>query len=140
LTATGKEVKSHGGKNITVRKETAPAEREEMRAPESFIRPAVDIFETEENLTLVADLPGVEKDQLDINLERGLLTLKGTVKRTGKGKSVFREFSLADYYRQFRLPDEIDAGKISAEFKNGVLTLTLPKPEAAKPRRIEIRS
>lgn len=127
-------------KDITVRKEIAPAGREEMRAPESYIRPAVDIFETEENLTLVADLPGVDKEHLDVHLERGLLTLKGTVKMSGKGESVFREFSLANYYRQFMLPSEIDAGKISAEFKNGVLTLTMPKAEAAKPRRIEIRS
>ncbi len=126
-------------RDISVRKETTPAGREEMRAAESFLRPAVDIFETEENLTLVADMPGVDKEHLEINLERGLLTLKGSVERTGRGEGLFREFSLASYYRQFQLPDVVDTEKTSAEFKNGVLTLTMPKSAAAKPRRIEIR-
>ncbi len=127
-------------KSIAVRKETAPAGREEMRAPGSYVRPAVDIFETESDLVLMADMPGVEKENLDISLERGLLTILGTVKQTGRGGVVFREFSPVNYYRQFTLPNEVEVDKIAAEFKNGVLNLTIPKAEAAKPRRIEIRS
>jgi HSP20 family molecular chaperone IbpA len=126
-------------RDISIRKETAPAGREEMRAAENYLRPTVDIFETEENITLVADMPGVEKEDLDINLERGILTVQGIVIPVDRGKKLFREFSLAGYYRQFQLPDVVDSEKTSAEFKNGVLTLTMPKSEAAKPRRIEIR-
>lgn len=126
-------------KDISVRKENVPTGREEMRAAESYIRPAVDIFETDENLTLVADMPGVEKEHLDIDLDKGILTLRGTVKQAGRGDALFREFSLASYYRQFQLPNMVDTEKTSAEFKNGVLTLTMSKSETAKPRRIEIR-
>lgn len=126
-------------REITVRGETRPAGREEVRAPENYIRPAVDIFETEENLTLVADMPGVNKERLDVNMERGVLTIKGRIAAEPRGEPLFREFSLADYYRQFELPNEIDSEKTEAEFKNGVLTLTMPKSEAARPKRIEIR-
>lgn len=126
-------------RDISVRRETAPAGREEMRAAESYIRPTVDIFETDENITLVADMPGVEKEHLNVNLERGILTVQGTVKPVDRGERLFREFSLASYYRQFQLPDVVDSGKTTAEFKDGVLTLTMPKSEAAKPKRIEIR-
>lgn len=125
-------------KGMVTRQDTSLA-REGVRAPDTYVRPAVDIFETEENLTLVADLPGLAKEDLDINLERGILTLRGRVKGGAPGKAVFREFALAEYFRQFQLPDEIDPDKTSAELKKGVLTLTLAKSAAAKPRRIEIR-
>lgn len=126
-------------KDVTVSRESEPAAREEVRAPGSYIRPAVDIFETEQSLTLVADMPGVARDSLDINLERGILTFQGKVSAESRGEPLFREFSLADYYRQFELPNELDAEKTEAEFKNGVLTLSMAKSEAARPRRIEIR-
>lgn len=125
-------------KNITVSSENEPAVKEEFRAPEKYIRPAVDIFEKEGNLILMADMPGVDKDRLDINLDRGVLTIQGRTSVESRGEPLFREFSLADYYRQFELPDDIDAEKTEAGFKNGVLTLTMAQSEAAKPRRIEI--
>lgn len=125
-------------KGMVTREDTSLA-REGVRAPDAYVRPAVDIFETEDHLTLVADLPGVAKEDLDINLERGILTIKGAVKGGAPGKSVFREFALGNYFRQFQLPDEIDTEKTSAELKKGVLTLSLPKSAAAKPRRIEIK-
>lgn len=117
----------------------SPARREDVRARGNVLRPAVDIFETEEGLTLIADLPGVTRDQLDINLERGVLTITGDVTMERHGEPRLREFELARYYRQFQLPEEVDADKTSADFTNGVLTLKLPKAEAAKPRRITIR-
>jgi len=126
-------------KNMTIHKDTVPTGREELWANKNYLRPSVDIFETEEALTLVADMPGVDREHLDINLEKGILTLKGTAEPTGKGEKIFREFSLAGYYRQFQLSDLVDSAKTTAELKNGVLTLTMPKAEAAKPRRIEIR-
>lgn len=111
-----------------------------MRAQHNYIRPAVDIFESEQNLILVADMPGVDKERLDVNFERGILTLKGEINASGRGEPLYREFSLgSSYYRQFELSDDFDTEKTSAEFKNGVLTLTLAKSETAKPKRIEIR-
>jgi HSP20 family molecular chaperone IbpA len=111
-----------------------------QQAEEAFIRPAVDIFETEQGLTLVADLPGVDKEDLKIDLDQGLLTVQANGKSHMNGDSIRREFLHGIFYRQFRLSDEIDSENIAAEMKNGVLTLLLPKSEAARPRRIEIRS
>ncbi|HKJ05698.1 MAG TPA: Hsp20/alpha crystallin family protein [Geopsychrobacteraceae bacterium] len=124
---------------ITKRQESTPAMREEMRSQRRYLTPAVDIFETDEKLVLVADMPGVDKDGLDVSLEKGILTLKGEMKSAKKGQLLFHEFSSDNYYRQFKLSEEIDMEKASAELKDGVLTLTMPKSEAAKPRRIEIK-
>lgn len=126
-------------KNIPVtRGERAPASWEETRMLESFLRPPVNIFEDDEKLTLMADLPGVDKDRLDINIEQGLLTIKGTAQADEQGESLYREFVLGNYYRQFQLPEEIDQEKCSADLSNGTLHMTLAKSEKAKPRRIEI--
>ena len=119
--------------------QTDPARHEELRTRGRAITPAVDIFETEENLTLVADLPGVARDGLDIRFEKGILTLSGTMTPCGKGESIFSEFEPANYYRQFRISEHLDLEQTSADLADGVLTITLPKAEAAKPRRIEIR-
>jgi len=84
-------------------------------------------------------MPGVEKDGLVINMEKGILTLKGEMKLAKKGQLLFHEFSSDNYYRQFKISEDIDMDKASADFDNGILTLTMPKSEAAKPKRIEIR-
>ena len=120
------------------RQDPSPSTQEQGRPWEHAARPAVDIFETEDNLTLVADLPGADKDQLDINLDQGILTLKAKVTNLGQGHDLSREFTLSHYFRQFHLPDQIAVDQVSAEFKHGVLTLVMPKTEAAKPHRIEI--
>lgn len=124
-----------GQKDITVR-HNQDIDRESTRV--GIIRPAVDIFENDDGLTLKADLPGVTKDALNIGIDQGLLTIEARAKSNLPGEQVLREFLPASYYRQFQVPDEIDTEKISAEMNNGVLTLNLPKAEAAKPRRIEI--
>lgn len=111
---------------------------DDIRIPERAIRPAVDIYETEEGLNLLADLPGVDKDGLSIDLDQGVLTLRGDVEDTGRGKSLHQEFVLGSYYRRFTLPRELDFDKVSAELKDGVLRLSMPKSEAAKPRKIDI--
>ncbi|AJF06923.1 Hsp20/alpha crystallin family protein [Geoalkalibacter subterraneus] len=120
------------------RQGSSPSTQEQGRPWEHAARPAVDIFETEDNLTLVADLPGADKDQLDINLDQGILTLKAKVANPEQGHALSREFTPSHYFRQFHLPDQIAVDRVSAEFRNGVLTLVMPKTEAAKPRRIEI--
>ncbi len=111
--------------------------KEPTRSFKNHVTPAVDILETEGGLTLIADMPGVSREQLEIGVEKGILTLKGDV-AGAEHEDLYREFTLVTYYRQFQLPDEVDPQKATAEVKNGVLTLYLPKAEAAKPRRIEI--
>src|SRR5512137_252157 len=86
-----------------------------------YIAPPVDIFENEESLIVVADLPGVDKDGVEINVEDNILTIKGKAKYNQPPTVLRQEFTLQNYYRQFQLSDEVDQGKISAESKNGVL-------------------
>ncbi len=118
--------------------ETAPARREDTRAQERYITPPVDIFETKEGLTVVADLPGVEQRGLDVRVADGILTLQGRTAHIAPGTPIEREYELLHFYRQFELPEEVDPEKIGAELKHGVLTLRLPKKEKAKPRKIEV--
>jgi HSP20 family molecular chaperone IbpA len=123
----------------SVRQETTPTLREETREQERYMTPPVDIFETKEGLTVVADLPGVEQRNLDVRVAEGFLTLQAKTAHVAPGTPIDREYELLNFYRQFELPDEVDAEKIRAELKHGVLTLTLPKKEQAKPRRIEVK-
>ncbi|MEZ4601373.1 MAG: Hsp20/alpha crystallin family protein [Syntrophotaleaceae bacterium] len=112
--------------------------REETRPRNSYLSPAVDIYETEEALVFTADLPGMPKEAVNIHVEKGILTIQGQVAEQEQGERLIGEFAAGPYYRQFRIPDTVDPSKAGAEFKNGVLTLTLPRAEKAKPRRIEI--
>ena len=104
--------------------------------------PAVDIRETETALIVKADLPEVDEKAIDIRIENGTLALKGERKferdETGKGGYHRIERSYGAFARYFALPETIDPEKVQAEFKNGVLTVTLHKKEAAKPRTIKI--
>lgn len=125
--------------DVSKRQDTSPAKREETRTLGRMLVPAVDIFESSESLTLIADLPGVDKNGLDINTEKGVLTINGTVTLKDRGRGILREFSSASYYRQFKLPDELNTDKSYAELRDGVLILRIPKTDAAMPKRIEIR-
>jgi HSP20 family protein len=113
--------------------------REETRSSEKYIKPAVNIIETEEGLTLTADLPGAAKETLDVNVEKGILTISAPASHTMPGRSAYAEFELASYYRQFSIPESLDHEKAKAEFTNGILTLRVPKAEAAKPRKIVVK-
>lgn len=119
--------------------ETNIQSREETRADERYIKPAVNIFETDDGLTMIADIPGAAKDSLDINVDKGILTLNAPVSRSMPGRSIYTEFEIAHYYRQFSIPETLDHEKAKAEFSNGVLTLKVPMAEAAKPRKIEVK-
>jgi HSP20 family molecular chaperone IbpA len=125
-----------GQKDISVSGEHALEESEKLSSYN--LRPAVDIFETDEGLTLVADLPGVTKDDLKVDIDQGLLTIKTNAKTLFAGESINREFVHGKFFRQFQISDDVDDEKVSAEMKDGVLTLHMPKAEAARPRRIEI--
>ena len=108
------------------------------RTRETYVVPPVDIFETDDGIVLLADLPGVERDTLDITVEAGTLGIRGRPTKHERGEAVRQEFAVNDYYREFSLYDEVDHDKISAELKHGVLTLTLPKSERAKPKKIAV--
>jgi HSP20 family protein len=121
-------------------KEEAPAKGERVRPGRVFI-PAVDIFETPQTLMLVADMPGVAGDRVTIDLKENLLTIFGQVSPPPEQQILLaQEYAVGDYYREFQVGELIDQDKIEASVKNGVLTLTLPKAEKAKPRRIEVKS
>ena len=113
--------------------------REETRSREKYIKPAVNIVETEEGLILTADIPGAVRDTLDINVEKGILTISAPVSWNTPGNAGYTEFELASYYRQFSIPEVLDHEKATADLVNGVLTLRVPKTAAAKPRKIEIK-
>jgi HSP20 family protein len=104
--------------------------------------PAVDIFEDNSTITLVADMPGVSPNDLRIDLHEGVLTLTGQSNATqGEAEiDVFREYRPGQFCRQFSLSDRIDQDKIEAGMTDGVLRLVLPKAEAQKPRQIKVKT
>jgi HSP20 family protein len=103
--------------------------------------PAVDIFETEDAITLKADVPDVRIEDIDIRVENNTLTLKGHRKfeRDEKVKGFHRiERSYGEFVRTFALPSTVDSERVAADYKNGVLSIALPKKEAAKPKQIKV--
>jgi len=114
----------------------------EQTKPGIVFTPAVDIFETEKELTLLADMPGVKSEYLSININKNVLTMSGEVNAPeGENEAdVIREYQTGEYFREFTLSNEIDQTKIDAVLKDGVLRLTLPKVEAVTPRKIEVKT
>lgn len=114
----------------------------EQTTPGPVFTPAVDIFETEKELTLLADMPGVKPDDLTIDLRENTLTLVGevaAVENAGE-ETLLVEYETGKYYRQFALSEVIDQGRIDAQLKDGVLRLSLPKMEKAQPRKITVKA
>lgn len=120
--------------DLTPRKENIAARRQDMPR----VAPVVDIYENENEILLQADMPGVTKEQVTINVDNGKLEISGMRKLQTKGTSTWQEFGDVEYRRIFSVPQSIDVGKVNAELKEGVLKLHLPKTEAAKPRTIQI--
>jgi HSP20 family protein len=114
----------------------------EQTKPGIVFTPAVDIFETEKELTLLADMPGVKAGNLSIGLNKNVLTMSGEVDAPeGENETdVIREYETGKYFREFTLSNEIDQTKIDASLKDGVLRLRLPKVEAVTPRKIEVKA
>ena len=103
--------------------------------------PGVDIFEGENELVLKADVPGIDLKDIDIRLENGTLTIKGERKFDGEsnGRGYHRmERVYGAFARSFALPDTVETDKVRADYKDGVLTITVPKKEMAKPRSVKI--
>lgn len=112
----------------------------ECKCPGTAYRARFDIRETADELTLYGDLPGVRTEDLEIQFENRELTIHGKVapRQTGH-QYLYAEYGVGDFYRTFTIGESIDPSNITAELKDGVLTLHLPKTAAVKPRRIEIR-
>jgi len=108
--------------------QNAPAVKTRETRSVSWLRPPVDVWESDDGLTLSLDVPGVAPDAFEVRAEGNSLTVQGVRKSGDRG-----------WHRVFTLPQTIDASKIEARAENGVLTLVLPRAEAAKPRRIEVR-
>lgn len=114
----------------------------EETKPGPIFTPAVDIFETDKELILLADMPGVKAQDLIIDLREGVLALSTQVDlpEAPSEVGILREYQTGNYYRKFNLSDVIDQSKIEAQLKDGVLRLTLPKAEAVAPRKIEVKA
>jgi HSP20 family protein len=130
-------------------KELKPTEKKEVRGvqPEEtrglpYFTPNVDIYETDSELIIVADMPGVEGKNIEIDLKEGALTLQGRVtppEFTGF-TPLYREYREGNFYRQFMLSEIVDQDKIAAEMFNGVLKVILPKVAKAQPRKITVKT
>lgn len=129
-------------KELQVKQKSEVAAPAEQTTPGLVFTPAVDIFETEKELILRADMPGVKADDLKIDLRDNILTLTGEIAPyEGPDETdILIEYEIGKYYRQFTLTEAIDQNKIEAELKDGVLRLSLPKAEAAIPRKIPIKA
>lgn len=104
--------------------------------------PGCDVIEKENELVLMADIPGVRAEDIEVSFERGLLTIHAAVSPTSEAgrKYLHREYGVGDYHRSFQIGEGIDAGRIEADFKNGVLTLRLPKSVDVLPRKIAVKA
>jgi HSP20 family molecular chaperone IbpA len=124
------------------KRESEPTTVERTHSRPTFI-PATDIYETENTLVVVADMPGVDDKSIDIQLEKGILKITGHVEppQIAEGyRPSYWEYQVGDYERSFTVSDEIDSDKIEASIKDGVLKLQLPKSEKLKPRKIPVKS
>lgn len=102
--------------------------------------PAIDVFEAQDNFVVALDIPGADKEKIDVSVEENTLVVTAEVKKWNEEwKPLSREFELRDYQRKLRLSNLINVEEISAHYENGVLTLTLPKSEEAKPRKIDVK-
>jgi HSP20 family protein len=133
---------AHDTKELKIREKQELSTPAEQTRPGLVFTPSVDIFETDKELVLLADMPGVRAGDLSIDLRDDTLTLAGDV-QPGQGpdeSDILIEYEVGKYYRQFSLSEIIDQARIDAKLEDGVLRLTLPKVEKATPRRIEVQS
>jgi HSP20 family molecular chaperone IbpA len=114
----------------------------QQQAPQRAVLPAVDVYEDETGITLLADMPGVPRDQLELKVEGDALSIEGNVRAlTPEGlEAVYAEVRVPRYRRTFTLSRELDSARIDASLKDGVLTLRIPKQAHAQPRRIEVQA
>lgn len=125
---------------LQVQEKQEVSKPDESTVPAQFYAPHTDIFESEEALTLVMEMPGVGKDNVSIDLENDRLKIEGVIDFSNYDgmDPVYSEYNVGHYTRSFSIPNKIDQDKIGAEMKDGVLTLILPVAESVKPRKIAV--
>ena len=125
---------------LQVQQKREVEKKQETTVPSRAFLPMTDIFETDQALTVVLEMPGVSKDNVDISVENDILTIEGRIdysKYEGL-QPVYTEYNVGHYVRSFQISSKIEQSGISAELKDGVMTLVLPKAETAKPRKIKL--
>jgi HSP20 family protein len=125
---------------LQVQKKRELEGKEESTIPARTFVPTADVYEDRDTLRVILEMPGVEKGNVDVRVEEGVLLVEGRLDLTKyRGlQPLYSEYNIGNYSRSFRLSNAIDQGKIGAELKDGVLSLTLPKAEKAKPRTIQV--
>jgi len=125
---------------LQVQQKREVEKKQETTIPARQFLPVTDIFETDQSLTLIVEMPGVKKENVDVNVENDVLTIAGRVDFANyEGlQPLYTEYNVGNYLRSFQLSSKIDQGGISAQLKDGVMTLILPKAEMAKPRKIAV--
>ena len=126
-----------------IKKQEQDVTRVERTRDRRTYTPNVDILEMEDELVVLADMPGTRPNDIDIQYEQGLLTIHGRVeprREEGSVSYLLQEYGVGDYYRSFKVGEGIDPSKIEARLKDGVMELHLPKAEAVKPRKITVQT
>jgi HSP20 family protein len=136
------EVMIMADKELQVREKQELQSEAEHTRPGLVFTPMVDIFESEQDITVFADMPGVSSDGVSIDLQNNELKITGEVEDQGGERERFllREYNTGRFHRHFTISDRIDQSKITASMKDGVLRLVLPKAEKAKPKKIEVKA
>jgi HSP20 family protein len=128
------------GQELQVQQKREVEKKQESTVPARVYVPVTDIFETDAALVLALEMPGVDRENINVKLESGVLTIAGEInfaKYEGL-YPVYTEYNVGNYARSFQLSSDIDQDRISADLKDGVVMLTLPKAEKAKPRKIKV--
>ena len=129
-----------GAQELQVQQKREVEKKTETTTPTRVFVPVTDIFETPEALTVVLEMPGVDRNSVEASVENDVLTIEGRIDFTKyeSMRPVYTEYNVGHYARRFEISDRIDQSKISAEIKDGVVTIVLPKGEQAKPRKIQV--
>jgi HSP20 family molecular chaperone IbpA len=125
---------------LQVQKKQEVEKAQESTTPTRAFIPSADIYESEDALTVVLEMPGVSRDGIDVTIEDGVLTIEGRIdfsKYDGL-QPLYSEYNVGPYRRSFRISSQIEQGRITAKLQDGIITLDLPKAEATKPRRIQV--
>ena len=125
---------------LQVQQKREVEKKQESTIPSRTFLPITDIFETDQALTVILEMPGVDKEKVDVSVENDILTIEGRIdysKYEGL-QPVYTEYNIGHYVRSFQISSKIEQGEITAELKDGVMTLVLPKAEKAKPRKITV--
>jgi HSP20 family molecular chaperone IbpA len=130
-----------GKQELQVQKKREHEQKQEKTIPARVFVPTADIYESQDALSVILEMPGVDKNNVDVRVEDGMLNVEGRLDLSKYQGLVplYTEYNIGHYARSFQISNKIDQRKIAAEFKDGVLHLTLPKAEEVKPRTIQVK-